>query len=40
MFRKTAAVAAILLFLGGLLAPGAYAGVPKVVLCEEFGATW
>ncbi len=40
MYRKTAAIAAILLVLGCIYAPGAYAGVSKVILCEEFGATW
>jgi hypothetical protein len=37
MARKMLATA-FLLF--GLVATAAYAGVPKVIVIEEFGATW
>jgi len=37
---KTGLIALGLLFLGLLLAPGASASVPRVVVVEEFGATW
>ncbi|MFB3909775.1 MAG: hypothetical protein ACE15D_15375 [Candidatus Eisenbacteria bacterium] len=40
MSRKTAAVAAILTILGCICIAPAWAGVPKVIVCEEFGATW
>ncbi|MFB3907234.1 MAG: hypothetical protein ACE15D_02425 [Candidatus Eisenbacteria bacterium] len=37
MSRKTAAMAAILVILGGMCAAPAWAGVPRVVVCEDFG---
>lgn len=37
---KTGLIALGLLFLGLLLAPAASASVPRVVVVEEFGATW
>lgn len=40
MLRKSSAIAAILLLLGGLWLAPAFAGVPRVVIAEEFGATW
>ncbi len=40
MFRKTGALAAILMILGCIAIAPALAGVPKVIVAEEFGATW
>jgi hypothetical protein len=39
MLRKSSAIAAMLFLLGGLLAAPALAGVPRVVIAEEFGRT-
>ena len=40
MLRKSSAIAAILLLLGGLWITPAFAGVPRVAVAEEYGATW
>ena len=40
MLRKSFALFGIALILGALLVPAALASVPKVIVCEEFGATW
>jgi hypothetical protein len=40
MQRKLAALIGILLMLGALVVPAALASVPKVMIIEEFGATW
>jgi hypothetical protein len=40
MQRKFAALIGILLMLGALVVPAALASVPKVMIIEEFGATW
>ena len=40
MIKMTNAVALILLFLGGLFVTPSYAGVPRYIVAEEFGATW
>jgi hypothetical protein len=40
MLRKSVALGGILLLLGAVFAPAATAGVPKVVVIEEYGATW
>ncbi|MFB3909777.1 MAG: hypothetical protein ACE15D_15385 [Candidatus Eisenbacteria bacterium] len=37
MSRKTAALAAILMIVGCMCAAPAGAGVPKVIVCEDFG---
>jgi hypothetical protein len=39
MLRKSSALAAALLLLGGLLVAPAMAGVPRVVVAEEYGST-
>ena len=40
MFKRIAAAAGIAFVLGALLVPAAIGSVPKVVVVEEFGATW
>jgi len=40
MLKKIGALAAVLLFLGIFVAMPAFAGVPKVIICENYGATW
>ena len=40
MLRRVAALGGILLLLGSVFAPAIMAGVPKVAIIEEFGATW
>ena len=40
MFRKLAALGGIILMLGAVFAPVVMASVPKVMVIEEFGATW
>jgi hypothetical protein len=40
MQRKSAALIGILLMLGALVVPAALASVPKVMIIEEYGATW
>jgi hypothetical protein len=40
MQRKFAALIGILLMLGAVVVPAALASVPKVMIIEEFGATW
>ena len=40
MQRKLAALIGVLLMLGALVVPAALASVPKVMIIEEFGATW
>ena len=38
MLRKSSAIAAMLFLLGGLLVAPALAGVPRVVVAEEYGS--
>ena len=38
MLRKSSAIAAALFLLGGLLVAPAMAGVPRVVIAEEYGS--
>ena len=40
MFRKLAIMGAAILFVGALLAPAVWGSVPKIIVVEEFGATW
>lgn len=40
MLRKYAALIGILLMLGAMVVPAALASVPKVMVMEEYGATW
>ena len=40
MQRKLAALIGILLMLGAVVVPAALASVPKVLMMEEYGATW
>lgn len=40
MIKQTCAAAAVLLILGGLFAFPAMAGQARVVVCEDYGATW
>ncbi len=40
MSRKAIAVAGVFLLLGGLAMMPANAGTPKVVVVENYGATW
>jgi len=40
MLKRVCALAGVLFVLGLLLAPMAMASVPKVVILEEYGATW
>jgi len=40
MFKKIGALAAALLFLGIFVVTPTLAGVPKVLICENYGATW
>lgn len=40
MSRMVSALAVLLFVLAAGVASPAYAGVPKVIVCEEFGATW
>ncbi len=40
MQRKLAALIGILLMLGAIAAPAVLAGVPKIAVIEEYGATW
>jgi hypothetical protein len=39
MSRKVSALAALLILLVASVSLS-FAGVPKVIVCEEFGATW
>ena len=38
MLRKSSAAAAMLLLLGGLLVAPAIAGVPRIIIAEEYGS--
>ncbi len=40
MIQKLAAILGIDLFLAAILTVGSLASVPKVIVIEEFGATW
>ncbi len=40
MRRNLAALIGSLLMLGALIVPAALASVPKVMIIEEYGATW
>jgi hypothetical protein len=40
MLKKLAILGAALLCAGVLLVPAVWGGVPKVIVIEEFGATW
>jgi hypothetical protein len=40
MLRKYAALIGILLMFGAIVVPAALASVPKVMVMEEYGATW
>lgn len=40
MLRKSLALGAILLLLGGLWVAPSFAGQPRIIIAEEFGATW
>ncbi len=40
MCKKTGALLGLLLMLGVFLAPTTFGGVPKIVIIENFGATW
>jgi hypothetical protein len=40
MFKKLAILSAAFLCLGMLLVPSAWGSVPKVIVIEEYGATW
>ena len=40
MLNKLGVIGAALLILGALAVPQAVEGVPKVVVGEEYGATW
>ena len=40
MRRKLTAIIGILLMLGAIFVPAALASVAKVMIIEEYGATW
>jgi hypothetical protein len=40
MLKRLAVLGAALLCFGALLVPAVWGGVPKVIVIEEYGATW
>jgi hypothetical protein len=40
MLKRLAVLGATLLCLGALLVPTVWGSVPKIIVIEEFGATW
>lgn len=40
MLKKLAILCAAVLFAGTLVVPAALGSVPKVIVIEEYGATW
>ncbi len=40
MLRKSFALAGVLLLLAMLFIPAANGSVPKIIVAEDFGATW